>query len=55
MFNMAVLKSAIHIFVSLPNIGILFKIGPFLALTDDLSYFVYHSIDNYDSGIKYIT
>jgi hypothetical protein len=40
--------------VSIPNIGLLLKVGPFLGMLDDLSYFVYHSTA-YDRNFKYVS
>jgi hypothetical protein len=39
--------------VSIPNIGLFFKVGPFLGMLDDLSYFVYHDIA-FDPNFKYV-
>lgn len=38
---------------SIPNIGLLLKIGPFLNMLDDLSYFVYHNAI-YDDCFSYV-
>jgi hypothetical protein len=40
--------------LAMPNVGLLLKIGPFIGMVEDLSYFVYHD-SNYDGVFKYFS
>jgi hypothetical protein len=41
--------------VSIPNIGLLIKISPFLLLVDDLSYFVYYNSAHFDTTFRFVS
>lgn len=38
--------------MSIPNIGLLLKVTPFLQIIDELSYFVYHNV-SYDFNFQF--
>jgi hypothetical protein len=47
--------STVKTIISVPNIGLIIKISPFINLVDDFSYFVYSDTTNFDIGFRFVS
>lgn len=47
--------AAVKACIQIPNIGLLIKITPLIALIDDLSYFVYYNLTRFNTGFRFFS